>query len=214
MITFDSNLMYVLNYTEDQSCCTEECRNSQDMCRCRKIEGVFVQGPWPSHQLATHFADREELSTIDLYCLERLLRYKADKDLYWEAMGDYYGELLRGIWFKNHQYLRKEWERIRSFTDAEKIKEALLWEYGYYAESIQSYSNVEVAELDSVKIIVPNLDYFVRQSWEGEDLWEYYNTPMCVVRMECDKHVLVDGYRRLSHFYQYGSPIMAVVFTS
>ena len=201
----------MINDTHDYeyNCSSYGC---DSICRCGKIVDLNItKVDFGLQYLYTRKnykdkADRNReknytLSTIEKYCIDRLLRiYRAyDKDLYTLNVCDgYYGEEIDGFDFINYDKMLDSINiLLEKETDIEKIRHVLFEEYSYVLDTIEDFTVADVYKISLDKIIF-NKDYVSRLKKTFD--YNSYNfdtgIPVGVVKCLNGEYILVDGYHR------------------
>jgi len=208
-IQYGNSLMINDTHNYEYNCSFYGC---DSICRCGKIVNLNItKVDFGLQYLYTrkNYKDkagknREKnypLSTIEKYCIDRLLRiYRAyDKDLYTlNVCRGYYGEEISGFDFINYDKMLDSINiLLEKETDIEKIRHVLFEEYSYVLDTIEDFTVVDVDKISLDKIIF-NKDYVSRLKKTFD--YNSYNfetgIPVGVVKCLNDEYFLVDGYHR------------------
>ena len=214
----DINGLYFL-IDEEYDCENSGC-NSEGICRCSTIEGCTLESKSSffidTYTLADiYFASlsKPDQTDFNYYILERFLRYNVDRDSFETcAEGDYYGQILTGIYLREQYTLSKKFEELIKKSNVEKIHEILKMEYGDVSELVSKCNSFEVVTIDDVdEIHIPNLKHY---NYAEENPYTDLNKPICLcVKIE-NRTVLIDGYHRftrLNSVYGCGVPFKIIL---
>lgn len=196
----DINFKYYIDYDYDRTSCTGNC---DDYCRCSKIINFKVKSVNIS-DIANLIYENEK-DEVTKYVVERILVaakiYNPDN---WDASISYgyYGEEMDSVSLNSSliKTINKNLKELASLTsDTEKIKLALIAEYGYLLPKINNMTfEYKKVPLDQIYISndkyqkVGNCDYLLdyngKFSYDGPLIVGYYND---------DKIEVIDGHHRL-----------------
>ncbi len=216
------NIDYDTNYSCHGSYGYEE-ENDEDfyryngcdtICRCGEIVNtsiVSIDLSIMAEQLIGHNSKRCEVS---IYALTRILKIfnLDDKDL-WEikVSSGYYGDEIGGVYLREDSGLEDDLEPILeqfySLDADERMKLALILEYGYPPEQEYTYS-LEHVDINTIEI--PNQNHFSKcglsnpYNFAQKENVDQYG--LCIVRSENPqlKSILMDGYHRLAEAKRIG----------
>jgi hypothetical protein len=206
---YGTTCMIDYNCNYDYDCSLYGC---DSICRCGKITNLKIEKVNSSlnYLVIKHLykdksnKNREKsynLTTIEKYCVDRLLRiYKAyDKNLYsLEVGGGYYGEEVRDFEFENYDNMMDSINiMLEKETDIEKIKFVLSEEYSYLLDDLK-YTTETTIEKIQLEYICLNREYCSRLKKDGSfSSYNFeYNMPSGVVKIINEDYFLVDGYHR------------------
>lgn len=209
-VSFNARWYANVDYDTVRNCDRAGC---DSICRCGELvnlrvvsvdlSGGMIDIKHP-HETKRGVSWRDyKCSTIESYCIDRLLRiHKAyDSTLYtaYSTRG-YYGEEVGGVEFANTPALVADVTTMLSYsTDIEKVKFVLEREYTYILPLISKTTNVAIVSLKPIDLEL-NTDYMTRLKRESQAKYELMGAlPVGVVFN--DPNVgsrLIDGYHRLS----------------
>ena len=208
------------DYDYTHNCSSYGC-NEDGICRCGEIIDARVESV-DVESIADYVMDGKKDPLLK-YCIERILvtnKIYEDHHWYLDVGPGYYGDEINGISLESANEFDKKLNHLFSLqTDSERIRYALIEEYGYLLEVIKDLEfSIEKVSRDDIKI--PNDHYHAKITPDSYSMYvdkttkpgpwankiyqgpitEYaysYKGPACVVREDDDGNlILVDGYHR------------------
>lgn len=139
-------------------CGGSSCEKCDGYSRCRRIISTRVESV-DFVSIMNSYENETELSEIEEYCLDRILRIEKlyDNDSFEvNTCRGYYGDEIESVHivFDIKESIKNKLIEISALSDIDKIKKILEYEYGYLLDSIKDASSVEIKEVafDSIKI--------------------------------------------------------------
>jgi len=202
-VNFDATHVANVNYQFDRSSC-----DCDSICRCGRITDARVESVPMSLRLFTFMSvdeskkvkkgPRYDLSEIEQYCVDRLMRVHKVYDLCLYTVnvcGGYYGEEIDSVSFENERDLVLDVQRMLNMkTDVEKIKFVLICEYSYVLDRLEDCTKVSIENVNP-KSLLKNNDYASRVKTKKEP---YQFLAECNIVGVVHNGRLIDGYNRLS----------------
>jgi hypothetical protein len=215
LVNFNARWSAEYDYDYVRDCSTYGC---DSICRCGRYENLRVTAVTPSvanFEIERPYKDKAgrtrkkayAVSTIESYCIDRLLRiFKAyDPSLYTVSTSSgYYGEEIDGIHFDQPLALCTAVQQVLLLEkDVDKVKFVLQQEYQFLLPQVKAASRVDVrvVELSQVGL---NEEYASRLKKDA--LAQTYafadEVPVGILRKVTGGFMLVDGYHRFHALLQ------------
>lgn len=186
---YDYNTHHACNY--GSSCC------DNDYCRCGVINDARIVSV-DLDQLMSALVKKQNLSVIDHYVLDRLVRIcELYSKAHWEVniQSGYYGQEVSGC-RGNFEPLIVHLRKINELSGVDKIKYVLEAEYGYLTEFIKTMQAVCVEEVKLSDIDLFNDNHM--KKLKHVDIYKDHKLPRAVVRHNGgSRYAIVDGYHRV-----------------
>jgi hypothetical protein len=196
-------------------CGGSSCDKCDGYNRCSKIISTQVESV-NLDSIISSYTDETNLSEIERYCLDRILRIEKlyDKDSFEvNTCSGYYGEEIESVKIipSVKQSINDKLMEISTLSDVEKIKKVLEYEYGYLLDSIKDAKSAKIVEVPFESIKVGNKSY--HSKIKDFEMYKDYEGPIAVCLQKCDytcnkisdiwedprfDYRIVDGYHRYS----------------
>ena len=194
-----TNLWCNVDYDYDITPCT--CGAEFGICRCTEIINAHVINLNACEVAEILYRKHSRTdSCIDKYCFDRICYAFNiyDEDFYEvETSWGYYGEEVRGVWFKNEEKIfNAYYEMLALNTVFEKIQYCLKLEYNYLIDCVEFATSAAIIEVSPNNIRLPQTEYFIKVDKNVVEEYKNRDLPIAVCVKDGDFYRLIDGCHR------------------
>lgn len=189
------------DYDKEYNCDEAGC----DMiCRCAKIIGEEITSInliAITEYILSNFMFKKDISTIDIYCVERILRYHGlhNKDAFYISVErGYYGDEINEITISHNANLESDiFNYLKLKTNKEKIEFVLNMEYKNLLPELKNRK--WTIKTIPTKVLSTNKEYNNMIKRSNSSQYDGWTLPLGIALDNGNKtYRLIDGYHRVS----------------